>query len=159
MIELSDCTSVCGGIYAAEQSTDADNAEEASQPRENKDTCIAIAGLPSNNTVMVKKYCIPKAQGRGVKSAPTETWFVWHSEEWTPSLVDLQFADSIYGDVLVAFRDNKGRTSLEAGPLEQIVSVHPRQVHCFLSWNAAYHDDDDCFIAISQKRKCAIPDD
>lgn len=127
MVELSDCTSVCGGVYAAEYgtSTDAKDAEEEAIPEENKDTCIAVAGLPSNSTVMVKKYCIPKAQGRGVKSAPTETWFVWYSEEWTPSLVDLQFADSVYGDVLIAFRDNKGRT-LASGPLEQIISVHPR---------------------------------
>lgn len=43
----------------------------------NVDTCIAIAGLPSNNTLAVKKYCVPKAQGKAVRSAPTETWFVW----------------------------------------------------------------------------------
>ena len=78
MVELSDCTSVCGGIYAAEQGTD--DAVQSSLPEENKDTCIAVAGLPSNNTVMVKKYCVPKAQGRGVKLAPTETWFIWFSE-------------------------------------------------------------------------------
>ena len=54
MVELSDCTSICGGIYVAEE-------EDKGAP-ENQDTCIAVAGLPSNSTVMVKKYCIPKAQ-------------------------------------------------------------------------------------------------
>lgn len=49
-----------------------------------------------------------KMQGRSVTSAPTETWFVWFSEEWSGTLVDLAFADSIYGDTLVAFRDNRG---------------------------------------------------
>jgi hypothetical protein len=32
----------------------------------NKDTCIAVAGLPSNNTIAIRKYCVPKAQGKGV---------------------------------------------------------------------------------------------
>ena len=62
-----------------------------------------------------------------MKSAPTETWFVWFSEEWSPTLMDLQFADSIYGDVLIAHRDNKGRT-LQTGPLEHIISIHPRVI-------------------------------
>ena len=62
MVELSDCRSICGGVYAAQQGTAADDATESSRPEQNKDTCIAIAGLPSNNTVMVKKYCVPKAQ-------------------------------------------------------------------------------------------------
>lgn len=52
MAELSDCRPICGG-----QSEAAPNAV-------NKDTCIAIAGLPANNTVCVRKYCVPKAQVR-----------------------------------------------------------------------------------------------
>ena len=50
----------------------------ASPHPKNVDTCIAIAGLPSNNTIAVRKYCVPKAQGKGVRGAPTETWFVWY---------------------------------------------------------------------------------
>ena len=66
-------------------------------------------------------------QGRGVQSATLETWFIWYSEEWTDSLLELYFTDTIYGDTLIAFRDNKGR-SLESGPQEQIVSIHPRAI-------------------------------
>jgi hypothetical protein len=115
MVELSECSSICGGSILAESDPSI------------RDTCIAVAGLPSNSTVMVKKYCIPKAQGRGVASAATETWFIWYSEEWTDSLLELYFADTIYGDTLIAFRDNKGRGS-ESGPDEQIVSIHPRAI-------------------------------
>lgn len=124
MVELSECGSICGGMYVEEKQQGGMNGRLDDQ---NRDTCIAVAGLPSNNTIMVKKYCIPKAQGRSVKSEPTETWFVWYSEEWSSTLMDLQFADTIYGDTLVAMRDNKGRT-LATGPLEQIISIHPRAI-------------------------------
>jgi hypothetical protein len=33
------------------------------------------------------KNYIPKAQGMGEQSAPTETWFVWFSKEWTDTLL------------------------------------------------------------------------
>jgi hypothetical protein len=115
MVELSDCRPICGG------------ASEPSSSSSNADTCIAVAGLPSNNTISVKKYCVPRAQGKGVRSAPTETWFVWFSEEWSDTLVDLQFLDTIAGDALVALRDNKGR-SPKTGPPEQFVSVHDRVI-------------------------------
>ena len=62
------CRPVCGG----------DGDLYASMKPNNKDTCIAVAGLPSNNTIAIRKYCVPKAQGVGVKSVPTETWFVWY---------------------------------------------------------------------------------
>ena len=62
-----------------------------------------------------------------MRSAPTETWFVWFSEEWTDTLVDLKFLDTVSSDAIVALRDNKGR-SLQTGPLEQFVSVHPRRI-------------------------------
>ena len=93
----------------------------------NRDTCIAIAGLPGNNTIAIRKYCVPKAQGRSVRSASSETWFVWYSEEWTSTLVDLKFLDTVTGDAVVALRDNKGRT-LDTGPLEHFVSIHPRRI-------------------------------
>ena len=52
---------------------------------------------------------------------------MWFSEEWTDTLVDLKFLDTVSGDAVVALRDNKGR-SLKTGPLEQFVSVHPRKI-------------------------------
>jgi hypothetical protein len=99
---------ICGAISSTPTS---------SIPAKNKDTCITIAGLPSNCTVAICKYCVPKAQGRGVRSAPTETWFVWYSEEWSDTLLDLKFLDTVLGDAVAALRDNKGR-SLQTGPLE-----------------------------------------
>jgi hypothetical protein len=53
-----------------------------------------VAGIPGNSTIAVKKYCIPKAQGKGVRSAPTEQWFVWYSEEWSMTVVDTKFLDT-----------------------------------------------------------------
>lgn len=114
------CRPICGG----------DGDMLAAKPGaniKNKDTCIAVAGLPSNNTIAIRKYCVPKTQGKGVRGVPTETWFVWFSEEWTDTLVDLQFLDTWSGDAVAALRDNKGR-SLETGPMEQFVSVHPRVI-------------------------------
>jgi hypothetical protein len=108
---------ICGGI----------SAPGVAIPAKNRDTCIAIAGLPGNGTISIRKYCVPKAQGRGVRSAPTETWFVWYSEEWSDTLVDLKFLDTVSGDAVAALRDNKGR-SLSTGPPEQFVSVHPRRI-------------------------------
>lgn len=64
----------------------------------------------------------------GVRGQPSEMWFVWYSEEWTSTLVDLQFADSVYGDVVIAFRDNKGRSSSVTGPDEQFITMHPRMI-------------------------------
>lgn len=49
------------------------------------------------------------------------------SEEWTHTLVDLKFMDTVSGDVLVALRNNRGN-SLSTGPLEHFVSVHPRAI-------------------------------
>lgn len=117
MVELSDCRAVCGGSVVAEDGV----------PIENKDTCIAIAGLPSNNTVSVKKYCIPKAMGESVRREPSEDWNVWFSEEWSSTILDIQFSDTVVGDMLIVHRDNRGHT-LDTGPLEQFVSVHPRYI-------------------------------
>jgi hypothetical protein len=60
---------ICGG--------DSVIASSGKNPK-NLDTCIAVAGLPANNTLSIRKYCVPKAQGKGVRSALTETWFVWY---------------------------------------------------------------------------------
>jgi len=115
---------ICGGDG---QLTAASSSSSSAKSPKNVDTCIAIAGLPSNNTIAVRKYCVPKAQGKGVKGAPTETWFVWYSEEWTHTLVELKFLDTISGDTVVALRNNKGGP-LSTGPPEHFVSVHPRAI-------------------------------
>lgn len=69
MVELSSCVSVCGGL-----------SFENTGSVVPKDSCIAIAGIHVNNTIIVKKYCVPKAVGYSVRSAATETWTVWYSE-------------------------------------------------------------------------------
>jgi hypothetical protein len=93
----------------------------------NLDTCIAVAGIAANSTIAVKKYCVPKAQGKGVRGAPMEQWFVWYSEEWSFTAVEISFLDTVSGDALVVMRNNNGRT-LSSGPLEQFVTVHPRSI-------------------------------
>jgi hypothetical protein len=109
----------------------------------NKDTCIAVAGLPENNTVQVLKYCVPKMQGKSVSVAPLETWSVWYSDEWSSGIVSLHFADTVSGDTLIALRDNRGK-SLESGHvLEDIVSVHPRVVQMDPSIYDRYYGNRD----------------
>ena len=105
MVELSNCNAVCGGTSST-------------------DTCIAVACISANETIVVKKYCIPRAVGYSVRSEPIETWTVWYSEHWTTSATDIQFADTIDGDVLVVMRDGSGQTNM--GPNEQFVTIHPR---------------------------------
>lgn len=122
MVELSDCAPICGGSTVASQ-------EEAQSTEFNKDTCIAIAGIPVNNTIQVRKYCVPKALGLSVRSEPFQTWSVWFSEEWSSTLIDLKFAETVTGDTLIALRDNRGRSIGVTGPVaEQFVTVHPRSV-------------------------------
>jgi hypothetical protein len=106
MVQLSSCLVLCGD-------TGVDN------------TCIAVAGLSSNSTILVKKYCIPKAVGYSVHSIPLETWNVWYSEEWTDSAIDIQFADTLSGDTLVVLRDVAGETNK---PRRQYVTIHPRSI-------------------------------
>lgn len=48
-----------------------------------------------------------------------------HSEDFSDTIVDVKFLDTIAGDALVVLRDNKGR-SLKSGLPEQFVSVHSR---------------------------------
>jgi hypothetical protein len=105
MVELSNCEMVCGGTSST-------------------DTCLAVAGISSNETILVQKYCVPKAVGYSVRSAPSEMWTVWYSEDWTSSATDIQFADTIDGDVLVVLRDGRGQQNM--GPDEQFVTIHPR---------------------------------
>ena len=105
MVQLSTCDAVCGGTAAT-------------------DTCVAVAGISSNETILVKKYCIPRAVGYSVRSAPLETWTIWYSEAWTMSATDIQFADTLDGDTLVVFRDGSGQSGM--GPYKQFVTIHPR---------------------------------
>lgn len=135
MVELSDCKIICGGLVDGELNKLATGdipLNQESQKKQSKpvntDTCIAVAGLAQNNTVSVKKYCIPKMQGQSVRGAPTETWFVWYSEEWSQTLVSLHFADTVTGDTLIALRDNHGQSLQSGHVLEDIVSVHAREM-------------------------------
>jgi hypothetical protein len=50
-----------------------------------------------NKLVLKKETLIPRA---GVRSASTETWFVWFSAEWTDTLVDLKFLNTVSGDLM-----------------------------------------------------------
>lgn len=59
MVELSDCQLVCGGETGKD---------------ENRDACIAVAGITSNSSVCVKKYCIPRRLNEGVRSQASEEW-------------------------------------------------------------------------------------
>lgn len=82
-------------------------------------------GISANSTITVMKYCVPKSLNQGVRSEPSETWTVWHSEEWSSSILSVKFTDTVYGDTVVCYRDNRGR-SADTGPREQFVSIHPR---------------------------------
>jgi hypothetical protein len=110
---------ICGGSSELPSPSNKD--------KRNIDTCIAIVGIPSNGTIAIRKYCIPKAQGKAVRGAPTETWFIWFSEEWSDTLVNVEFLDTVSADTVVVLRDNKGR-SLDTGPLEHFVTVHSRKI-------------------------------
>jgi hypothetical protein len=149
MVELSDCKLLCGGVTVDEIKlgddyefgTETEDREQEAKNEEstnlNKDSCLAVAGLAMNNTVAVRKYCVPKAQGQGVRSEPSQNWFVWYSEEWSATLVSLHFADTVTGDTLIALRDNHGRTLDSGHVLEDIVSVHSRFVlYPFCFWFA-----------------------
>lgn len=118
MVELSDCRRVCGGSVQ--------DLEDGAPP-ENLDTCVAVAGVLANASVAVKKYCVPRALSLGVWSQPSEEWSVWHSEGWSGTLLSLWFTDTVHGDALVAYRDNRGGRP-EDGPTEQAVTLHPRSV-------------------------------
>lgn len=94
MVELSRCHRVCGGLADGKSS---------------RDTCIAIAGLTTNGTVAVKKYCIPRAMGEGVRGEQSEDWYVWYSDEWSQTIIDVRFTDTLFGDSIIVHRDNRGR--------------------------------------------------
>jgi hypothetical protein len=122
LVELSTCQVVCGGSAS-------------------HDTCIAVAGLAANNSIVVKKYCVPKAVGYSVRSAPGETWTVWGSDKWTESAMDIQFADTILGDTLIVLRDGIG--SVDMGPQQQFVTVHPRSIQVdAVQWDRYYSTEE-----------------
>jgi hypothetical protein len=123
MVELSNCDVVCGGTSST-------------------DTCIAVAGISANETIIVKKYCVPRAVGYSVRSASSETWTVWYSANWTSSATDIQFADTIDGDVLVVLRDGRGQSNM--GPDEQFVTIHPRSIQTNgAEWDRWYSTEPD----------------
>lgn len=123
---------ICGGLTVEEvelgEKFQTYTEKSSGDMTMNQDSCIAVAGLPENNTVQVLKYCIPKMQGQGVRIAALETWSIWFSEEWSSTIISLHFADTVSGDTLVALRDNRGKSHDSGHVLEDIVSVHPRSV-------------------------------
>jgi hypothetical protein len=94
---------------------------------ENPDTCTAIVGIDLNHTIVVKKYCIPMALSEGVTGKPTQTWYVWYSEEWSMTATSIHFSDVTDGDTLIVVRNNKNGDYTK-GPLEQFISIHPRSI-------------------------------
>jgi hypothetical protein len=117
IVQLLDCSGICG------------NHEDyiIGNTGVNIDTCIAIAGLSTNSTIHVMKYCIPKSMSDGVTGEPRETWYVWYSEEWSMTVTDIKFSDVVRGDTLIVSRNNKN-LNFETGPSEQFISVHPREI-------------------------------
>lgn len=126
IVQLTDCRRVCGGSAVGDEN---ENSEYVTGFEVNDiNHCIAIAGVVANSSIAVKKYCVPKAFGQGIRSEPSEEWHVWYSEEWSGTVIDLYFADVTRGDSLIALRDNRGR-SLQTGlAREQFISVHPREI-------------------------------
>jgi hypothetical protein len=115
MVQLEDCTSVCGG------------ADEFTQ---NTDTCVAVAGINEYSALEVRKYCTPKQQGANARIASHETWIVTNSESFTHTLVDLYFADTVTGDTLLALRDNHAGNTETGYRKEYLVTIHPRSIQC-----------------------------
>lgn len=119
MVELSRCDAVCGGGAAlADQNGGASAAGE-------QDSCMAIAGISSNRTLAVKKYCIPGSLGTGVWSEPSETWHVWHSEGWIDTVVQVFFTETMFGDSLAVHQDNRAG-GLRYSPRGHFVSLQSR---------------------------------
>jgi hypothetical protein len=73
------------------------------------------------------KYCIPRHMSEGVTGQPTETWYVWYSEEWSMTVTDIKFSDTVNGDTIIVSRNNKNM-GFATGPSEQFISVHPREI-------------------------------
>jgi hypothetical protein len=63
----------------------------------------------------------------GVTGTPSETWYVWYSEEWSMTITDMKFSDTIDGDTIIVSRNNKNM-DFSTGPSEQFISVHPRDI-------------------------------
>lgn len=149
MVHLSDCRPVCGG---GSDTSEDETVKQQTEDLGNRDTCIAIAGIIANSSISIMKYCIPKSLNqvisfkfysskfikltfiffkKGVRSEPSETWSVWYSELWSDTLIDLKFTDTVYGDTVIAYRDNRGgsdssNSNVDKGPAEEFVSIHPR---------------------------------
>jgi hypothetical protein len=126
MVELSTCTQLCG------------------QGVNPMDRCMAIAGISSNESIAVMKFCIPSAKGLSVRSVKSESWNVWYSDKWSKTATDIQFADSIDADTLIVMRDGRGMKSMVYGPDEQFVTVHPRFIQAERdTWISKFMTDAD----------------
>lgn len=161
MVQLTDCTSVCGGANQPFQERNEKQIVEEEERDYTKDTCIAISGVAANNTLIVHKYCIPKALGTGVYREPSETWSVWYSEAWAGTVVDLKFLDSVTGDTLLAFRDARGTVGTDGQQGAQFISVHPRAIQIEESlYHAQYEtarDRDTRLSVVNIKTNFGLP--
>lgn len=125
------------------------NVAELTQP--SGDLCntasriVGVVGVVANNSISVKKYCIPTA--KGTSTHLVDEWYVWHSEHWSSNVVDVQFTDVIYGDALLILRDGSGmpiEQQATYGPDEQFTSLHVRfaQLDGDL-WTRLYYSAND----------------
>lgn len=90
---------------------------------------LAVAGIDYNSTIAVKKFCIPVKKGFSIYQITGEAWWVWYSEHWAATTIDIQFSDLERGDSLVILRDGSGGGEdmrSVTGPDETFVSVHAR---------------------------------
>lgn len=117
MIELSNCADICGPSWR--------NDQAAAGTFVNADTCIAIVGVDSKSDMVVKKYCVPRMQGRTVTAAPaSENWIVYGVG--VKAVVSVHFLDSEKGDQVVVLRDNMGSILGAGYPSEHVVTVHSK---------------------------------
>lgn len=102
VLELSDCTSVCGDAY------------------EEGDTCVAVAGFLDTGVIVVQKFCVPISIRLGVRLA--DEWSVAGSGAWADTVTGVWFADE-QADALLIKR-NGGRDNDD--PSQQFLGVYVR---------------------------------
>jgi len=89
VLQLSDCTNVCGG-----------SARDG-------DSCIAVAGFAANDgDITVRKYCVPIAIQSPVRMGLDEEWVIEDSAAFVYSVTGIWFADED-GDALLVKRNGE----------------------------------------------------
>lgn len=122
MVELEDCSVVCGGAAAGIS----DGFAVEFEVSDNRDACVAVAGITDSVELRVQKYCLPMSLGAGAWQQQSEGWTVQGSGEFIDTVLQVAFSESRRGDTLVVLRDNTG--SGMPGPERELVTVHPRKV-------------------------------